>query len=92
METEKSAWLMFKVVFVNFLGNVQAENYEELVEDLLNVYQTIRCNMSLTIHFFFCILTWASSLSTWAQCAVNMGKGSARIFPPWRKDMQESCH
>jgi hypothetical protein len=53
METEKSAWLMFKVVFVNFLGNVQAENYEELVEDLLNVYQTIRCNMSLTIHFFF---------------------------------------
>jgi len=22
----------------------------------------------------------------------NMGKGSARIFPPWRKDMQESSN
>jgi hypothetical protein len=61
MEAEKSAWLMFKVVFLNFLGNVQAENYKELVEDLLNAYQTVRCNMSLTIHFFN-IPTRASSL------------------------------
>jgi hypothetical protein len=61
METEKSAWLMFRVVFLNFLGNVQAENYKELAEDLLNTYQTVRCNMSLKIHFFN-IPTWASSL------------------------------
>jgi hypothetical protein len=46
METEKSAWLTFKVVFLNFLGNVQAKNYKELTEDLLNAYQTVRCNMS----------------------------------------------
>jgi hypothetical protein len=46
METEKSAWLTFEVVFLNFLGNVQAENYKEL-----NAYQTVRCNMSLTVHF-----------------------------------------
>jgi len=61
MEPLKSAWLTFKVVFLNFLGNVQAENYKELVEDLLNAYQTVRCNMSLIIHFFY-IPTWASSL------------------------------
>jgi len=61
METEKSAWLTFKVVFLNFPGNVQAKNYKELVEDLLNAYQTVSCNMSLTIHFFY-IPTWASSL------------------------------
>jgi hypothetical protein len=30
-ETEKSAWLTFKVVCVNFLGNVKAKNYQKLV-------------------------------------------------------------
>jgi hypothetical protein len=47
METEKSAWLTFKAVCLNFLGNVKAENYE----DLLNAYQTVGCNKSLKIHF-----------------------------------------
>ena len=36
METEESAWPTFKVVFLNFVGNVQAKKYKELVEDLLN--------------------------------------------------------
>ena len=44
---------MFKVVFLHFLGNIQAENYKELVEDLLNAYQTMRCDMSLK--FFLCV-------------------------------------
>ena len=35
-ETEKSAWLTFKAVCLNFLGNLKSENYKELVEDLLN--------------------------------------------------------
>ena len=35
-ETEKSAWLTFKAVCLNFLGNVKAENYKDLLEDLLN--------------------------------------------------------
>ena len=50
-EIEKSASLMFKAICLNFLGNVKAENYRELVEDLLNAYQTMGCNMSLNIHF-----------------------------------------
>jgi hypothetical protein len=37
-ETEKTAWLTFKAVCPNFLGNVTAENYKEFVEDLLNAY------------------------------------------------------
>jgi hypothetical protein len=49
-ETEKSARLTFNAVFLNFLGNVKAENYKEFVEDLLNAYQTIGCNMSLKFH------------------------------------------
>jgi len=40
-----------QVVCLNFLGNIKAKNYGELVEDKLNAYQTMGCNMSLKIHF-----------------------------------------
>ena len=50
-ETEKSVWLTFKAVCLNFLGNLKAKNYKELVEDLLNAYSTMGCNLSLKINF-----------------------------------------
>jgi site-specific DNA-adenine methylase len=50
METEKTAWTTFKAACPNFFGNVKADNYKELVEDLLNAYQTMRCNIALKIH------------------------------------------
>jgi hypothetical protein len=43
-ETEKSAWLIFKAVCLNFLVNIKAANCKEFVEDLLNAYQTMGCN------------------------------------------------
>jgi hypothetical protein len=49
---EKSAWLTLKAVCPNFFGNVKANNYRQLVEDLLNIYQTMQCNMLLKIQFF----------------------------------------
>jgi hypothetical protein len=36
---------------LNFLGNVKVENCKELVEDLLSVYRSVGCNVSLKIHF-----------------------------------------
>jgi hypothetical protein len=63
--TEKSAWLKFRAVCINLLGKVKAENYKELLEDLLRAYQTMRCSMSLKIHFY--IPTCTSSRRTWAQ-------------------------
>jgi len=33
------------------LGNTRAENYEELVNNPLQSYQKLGCNMSLKIHF-----------------------------------------
>jgi len=44
METEKSAWLTFKVVCLNFRRNVKSANGKEYVEDLLNANQTMGCN------------------------------------------------
>ena len=43
--------LTFRELCLNFLRNVKAENHKALVEDLLNVYLTARCNMSQKIHF-----------------------------------------
>jgi len=76
-ETEKSAWLMFKVVCLNFLGNVEAENYKELVEDKLNAYQTMGCNMSLKIHF---------SHSHWDLFPLNLGAVSDKHAERFHQD------
>ena len=44
-ENEKSARLTFTAGCLNFLGNVRAENYKELVENLLYACQTMWCNV-----------------------------------------------
>ena len=44
---EKAAWDSFKFVVKGFLGNRRAQNYEELVNNLLQSYQKLGCNMSL---------------------------------------------
>jgi hypothetical protein len=49
-ETEISTWLTFKTICLNCLGKVKAENYKDPVEDLLNVYETMGCNMLLEIN------------------------------------------
>jgi len=48
---EKAAWDRFKCVVKGFLGNRMAQNYEELVNNILQSYQKLGCNMSLKIHF-----------------------------------------
>jgi len=47
---EKKAWDAFRLVSSNFLGNIRAENYKELIEDMLSLYHKLGCNMSLKIH------------------------------------------
>ncbi|UYV69023.1 hypothetical protein LAZ67_6002057 [Cordylochernes scorpioides] len=41
----------FRNVCKHFLGNVKAENYSDLVNELLLSYKALGCNMSLKIHF-----------------------------------------
>jgi len=48
---EKATWHSFKFVVKVFLGNRRAQNYEELVNNVLQSYQKLGCNMSLNIHF-----------------------------------------
>ncbi|GBN40775.1 hypothetical protein AVEN_933-1 [Araneus ventricosus] len=48
---EKQVWDAFYQVSINFLGTDKAENYKDLVEDMLALFQDFGCNMSLNIHF-----------------------------------------
>jgi len=45
-ETERNAWLSFKRIFKDFLGNHKAANYRDVVQDLLTSYKAMECNMS----------------------------------------------
>ena len=44
---EKAAWGSFKFAVKVFLGNRRAQNYEELVNNILQSYQKLGCNVSL---------------------------------------------
>ena len=46
-------WPAFKSFYVNCLGNYRADNYRDLVEDLLRAYKTLGCNIFLKIHFLY---------------------------------------
>ena len=50
-ETERNAWLSFKRICKEFLGNHKAANHQDVVQDLLTSYKAMGCNMSLKIHF-----------------------------------------
>jgi len=50
-ETERNAWLSFKRICKDFLGNHKAANYQDVVQNLLTPYKSMGCNMSLKMHF-----------------------------------------
>ncbi|XP_043287550.1 uncharacterized protein [Venturia canescens] len=50
-DTEKAAWQIFKKVSQNFLGNEKIDNYQDLVEELLENFRNLGCLMNLKLHF-----------------------------------------
>lgn len=57
-EQEKAAWDAFVIVVNNFLGNHRADNYAELVENLVTAYHNHGCRMSLKMHLLHSHLTF----------------------------------
>jgi len=51
MGDEQRAWHAFREVVTGFVGNRRADNYKDLVKELLSSYQQLGCNMSMKIHF-----------------------------------------
>jgi len=60
-EQEQAAWDAFVLVVHNFLGNHRADNYVELVDNLITAYQHLGCRMSLKMHFLHSHLTFFPS-------------------------------
>ena len=50
-DKEKAAWLSFVDVTKNFLGNKKAQNYENLVSNMLLAFHHLGCKMSIKVHF-----------------------------------------
>ena len=50
-ETERNARLSFKRICKDFLGIHNAQNYQDVVQDLLTSYKAMGCNINLKIHF-----------------------------------------
>jgi len=48
--TEKDAWVAFKSVVTNFLGNKKCAEYVNVVQNCINAYKHLGCNMSLKLH------------------------------------------
>jgi len=46
-ETERNAWLSFKRICKDVLGNHKAANYQDVLQDPLTSYKAMGCNMSL---------------------------------------------
>ena len=77
-------------VCCNFFGNVIAENYKELVKNLVKCYQCMRGNMTLKIHFLYSHFDFIVFPLTWARLVKNATRDFTRIFLSWRNDMQEN--
>ena len=85
---EKAAWGSFKFVRVVevLLGNRRAQNYEELVNNLLQSYQKLRCNISLQIHFLHYHLDF--SPDNCGAVSDEHGECSIKTFLQWRRGMK----
>lgn len=52
-DDETAAWSAFRGVVKNFLGNHKAENYTELVSNMLLAFQQLGCRMSIKVHYLY---------------------------------------
>jgi len=52
-DKEKASWQSFEKFSNGFLGNFKAANFRELVQDLVDSFEQVGCDMSLKMHFLF---------------------------------------
>lgn len=55
---ERDAWRSFILVVRSFLGDTRAENYKELVQNMLASFRSLGCRMSIKVHFLHGHLDW----------------------------------
>jgi len=80
---ENRVWDSFKSVLKGLLENRRAQNYEDLVNNLLQSYQKLGCNMSLKIHFIHSHLDFSQRIVV--QWVANTENVSIKTFLQWRR-------
>lgn len=78
-DLEASAWYSFVSVVRNFLGNRKAENYEQLVHNMLTNFHNLGDNMSIKVHFLHSHLN---------RFPVNLGDFSEEQGERFHQDIQ----
>ncbi|KAJ4446671.1 hypothetical protein ANN_13368 [Periplaneta americana] len=78
---EKCAWLVFRQICSNFLGNVKADNYKKLIRNLLKSYQRTECNMSMEIHFLHSHLDFPPP----SKMGAVSDEYGEKFHQPWRE-------
>ena len=48
---QKAAWISFKKVIENFLGNHRSDDYKILISTMIRNFAKMGCNMSYKLHF-----------------------------------------
>jgi len=77
-DKEKAAWQYFEKVSYGFLGNFKAANFREFVQDLMDSYEQLGCNMSLKMHILFSHLDFFP---------LNCGDVSVKYGEPFHQDI-----
>jgi len=85
---ERKSWDAFRLVSTNFLGNIRAENYKELIEDTVSLYHKLGCNMSLMKHMLHSHLDFF--LDNCGMFSDKHGELIVRKLQRWRNDIKES--
>lgn len=79
-EAEKDAWISFKNVIKNFLGNHKSPDYKDIVGRMLEKFKALGCNMSLKVHFLHAHLD---------QFPENLGDVSEEQGERFHQDIKE---
>ena len=77
-ETGRNAWLSFKRICEDLLGNHKAANCQDVVQDLLTSYKAMGCNMSHKIHFLELHFNFSQKIS--AKSLTNTVKVFTKTF------------
>ena len=87
-ETKRNAWLSFKRICKDFLGNHKAANYQDVGQDLLSSYKAMGCNMSLKIHFLESHLDFSQKMS--GKSVTNTVEDFTKTFWLWKNGTMAS--
>ena len=83
---EKAAWDSFKFVVKVFLGNKRSQYCEQLVNNRLQSYQKLGCNMLLKIHFLHSHLDFFRRIVV--RRVMKTESVSIKTFLQWRRDIK----